>query len=124
MAEVKPRPADSDGDLPNWVEVVRVGRCDWRVSDSRIAVTDPGHVLGYVEKFSRSQFEVLWMTNPMRWGRVDNLAAAIANIAHGRSFGDTTTAERGESIRQRPTLLPHRIRHRTATTPVLGERVA
>jgi hypothetical protein len=47
------------------------------VSDSRLPAVDSRRLLGYIERYGKSQFEVLWMTDPVRWGYFDTFAAAL-----------------------------------------------
>jgi hypothetical protein len=72
-----------------WLEVVRTGKTDWRVSDSRRNSGDPERVVGFVERMGRARFEILWMTNPLRWGYVGSLRDAMAALLNPDEFEGT-----------------------------------
>ncbi len=79
-----------------WLEVVRTGRSDWRVSDSRRDSSDPERLLGFVERLGRTRFEVLWMTDPMRWGYVESLPEAVTAIRDRVEFAGPQRLQRQE----------------------------
>jgi hypothetical protein len=79
-----------------WLEVIRTGRSDWRVSDSRLASGDPERIVGFVERLDRLRYEVLWMTDPMRWAYVESLAAAVAAIRDRVEFVGPQLLQRQE----------------------------
>jgi hypothetical protein len=98
---------------PDWLEVVRLGRREWRVSDLRVAPGDSTRLLGYVERVSPRRYEVMWMGDPMKWGYVDSLAGALVGIAEVGRFTGTHVARRDEPL-PRGRALVHRIRRRVA----------
>lgn len=61
------------------VSVIRLDRGEWRVSD----VANPDQVLGYIERQQSGRFEVMWMTDPIRWGCAESFDAALV------AFGDS-----------------------------------
>jgi hypothetical protein len=61
------------------VELVRLGRTDWRVTDA----AHPDRLLGYIERQRSGRFEVMWMTDPIRWGYAASFDDALA------AFGDS-----------------------------------
>lgn len=75
------------------LEVVRLGRTEWRISPA----VDPGQVLGYIERQRAGRFEVVWMTDPMRWGYTETFDAALV------AFGDSVRFA-GEVFPQRATV--------------------
>lgn len=75
----------TSGKGAKWLEVVRLGKSDWRVSDSRFDRADGSRLLGYIEQFGRFHYELLWTTVPLRWAYVESFAAATA------AFTDNTT---------------------------------
>ena len=79
-----------------WLEVFRTGKSDWRVSDSRRDSGDPDRLLGFVERLGRAQFEILWMTDPLRWGYVGSLPAAVAAIRDRVEFAGPQLLKRQE----------------------------
>ena len=60
--------------LVDGVEIVRLSRTDWRINDA----SDPERLLGYIERQSSGRFEVMWMTDPMRWGYASTFEEALA----------------------------------------------
>jgi hypothetical protein len=77
-----------------WLEVVRLGKCDWRVSDSRVDKADGARLLGYIEQIGRFHYELLRITDPLRWAYVESLAAATAAFIDNTTFRNETFAER------------------------------
>lgn len=61
------------------VELVRLGRTEWRVNDAN----DPDRLLGYIERQRSDRFEIMWMTDPIRWGYATTFAEALV------AFGDS-----------------------------------
>ena len=59
--------------------VVRLGRTDWRVTSD----ASPNEVLGFIERQRSGRFEVVWMTDPMRWGYAASFDEALL------AFGDS-----------------------------------
>jgi hypothetical protein len=86
--------------LADWLEVLHIGKTDWRVSDSRHDVDSIGRVLGFVERRGRYRFEILWMTEPPRWAYVRSLAEAIAAFSDEIGFTRPESAEREEAPRK------------------------
>ena len=56
------------------LEVVRLSRTDWRVSERNV----PEQLLGYIERQRADRYEVLWMTDPMHWGYAGSFEEALA----------------------------------------------
>jgi hypothetical protein len=80
-----------------WLEVIRLSRVDWRISDSRIDVDDSTRLLGYIERQFHDRYEVLWMTDPLRWAYVESFDAALAGFGESARFTVQTQADRRES---------------------------
>jgi hypothetical protein len=72
------------------LDVVRLSRTDWRVS----RVGRPDQVLGYVERQRVDRYEIVWMTDPMRWGYATSWDDALM------AFGDASRFV-GEILDQR-----------------------
>jgi hypothetical protein len=106
------------------LEVIRLSWSEWRISDSRLPDSDPDRLLGYVERLSRRRYEVVWMTDPMRWGYAESLAAALAGLANGERFSGTTLAERDRALRGRPAFPLHRVHRRTVAKGGSHDEVA
>ncbi len=61
------------------LSIVRLGKSDWRVSSA----VDPDELLGYIERQRTGRFEVVWMSDPMRWGYATSFEEALV------AFGDS-----------------------------------
>jgi hypothetical protein len=61
------------------LSIVRLGKTDWRVSSGENAED----LLGYIERQRGGRFEVVWMTDPMRWGYAASFDEALL------AFGDS-----------------------------------
>ncbi|MET4782884.1 hypothetical protein ABIB56_002897 [Glaciihabitans sp. UYNi722] len=76
--------------LGDGLELVRTSPTDWRVVDARALQSDPGRVLGFIERMRYSRYELLWTTEPPRWAYVSSLRLAAAAFAtEPRYSGDT-----------------------------------
>lgn len=98
-------------EYPEWLEVIRLDRSDWRVSDLRAPVGDSARLLGYIEKVSARRFEIMWMGDRMKWGYVNSLAGALVGIALPEEFEGILESHREEPLPKGRALL-HRIRRR------------
>ena len=74
------------------LEIIRLGRAEWRVSDA----ANPELLLGFIERQRADLFEVVWMSDPMRWGYAPSFESALV------AFGD--------SVRFAGEILPKRAR--------------
>ena len=83
-----------DRSTPDWLEVIRIGRKDWRVSDTRREVGDAARLLGFIERISRDRYEVLWMTEPLRWAYLPTMSAAIEAFSDSLRFTGEQVSER------------------------------
>lgn len=98
-------------------EVIRLSRTEWRISDPRLPDADPDRLLGYIERLARRRYEVVWMSDPMRWGYAESFAAALEGLATDDRYAQNTVPEREEAPRVRPLLPLHRIWRRTRIGP-------
>jgi hypothetical protein len=80
-----------------WLEIVHTGKSDWRVGDSRRDAGDPGGLLGFIERLGRGRYEILWLTEPPRWGYADSLKGAIVAFDESVDFAGTKTLKREEA---------------------------
>ncbi len=85
------------------LEIVRLGRAEWRISDARVDGPGSARLLGYVERLLRHRYEVVWMTDPIRWGYVETFDEAIAAFVDSSRFGGITATERDRNVRARTT---------------------
>jgi hypothetical protein len=111
-------------DTPDWLEGVRLSRTDWRVSDARVPAAEPGYLLGYVERLLRDRYEILWMTDPMRWAYTDSLDAALKGLAEGARFTGSTQVDRDIPALRAITRTPYRVHRRTSVAKTRATYVA
>jgi hypothetical protein len=117
---VKRRLAEHD-----WIEITPLDRHEWRISDARIPSSDPAHLLGYIEQQSHHRFEILWMTDPIRWGYAETFTAALNGFADAEEFVGRIEVERDRVNAPPPPLLLSRGIHRRSTTAAAtGRHVA
>jgi hypothetical protein len=79
---------------PDWLKVVQLDRENWRISDARVEVADNSGLLGFIERISSRRYEILWMTDPLRWAYEGSFDAAVRGFFESVRFGGTVLAER------------------------------
>jgi hypothetical protein len=79
------------------LEVVRLGRFEWRVSSE----SESSELLGYIERQRTGRFEIVWMTDPMRWGYTATFDDALIAFADSARFGGEILAQRAEELATR-----------------------
>ena len=72
-------------EVPDWLELFRLTRTDWRVSDARVEPSEPRRLIGYIERLDRDRYEALWIADPIGWAYVTTMSEAIAAFADRRS---------------------------------------
>jgi hypothetical protein len=72
------------------LELVRTTRTHWRVVDARALQSDPGRVLGFIERMRYSRYELLWTTEPPQWAYVSSLRLAAAAFATEPTYSGVT----------------------------------
>jgi len=115
------KPAFPEPAIPEWLEVIRLGRTDWRVSDAPIEMVDPGRLVGFVEKLPTGRFELLWTVYPIRWGYTDTLSSALLGMAEGPGFAGATYDRDSTASTSLPSPF-RRVRRRTQAPPFLAGR--
>ena len=90
-----------DQNTADWLEVIRIGKKDWRVSDTRRDAGDPARLLGFIERIRRDRYEVLWMTAPLRWAYLPSMSEAIEAFGDSLRFTGEQVPDRQESTRRR-----------------------
>ena len=86
------------------LEVIRLNRSEWRVSDSARSDGDPLRLLGYIERLSRDEYEVLWLVPPLGWSYVSSYGSALAALGDRSRFDGQIVARRaGVSIHSKGT---------------------
>lgn len=76
------------------LDVVRLARGEWRVSDA----ADPDILLGFIERQAAGRFEVVWMTDPMRWGYADSFDAALVAFGDSVRFSGEVLPQRARAV--------------------------
>lgn len=99
------------------LEVTRVDRASWRISDSSIDERDPRRLLGFIERLERGRYEVLWLA-PIGWAYLGTFDLALAALGDRAHFSGPVMSEREALV---PKISPfHRIqtlpRYRRGTT--------
>jgi hypothetical protein len=72
--------------------VESLSRTEWRVLDA----TDAGRIVGFIERLSGGRFEIVWMSDPMRWGYAKSFDEAVAAFSDGASFAGEVFLERAD----------------------------
>jgi hypothetical protein len=121
---MKHSPANLRQDPPAWLEVLRLSSTDWRVSDSRLAASDPDRLLGYVERFLRDRYEVLWIGEPMRWAYQVSFEAALDAFVGGERSSESSTDERDRSAPPVRAWRPRRVHRRSRNVEPRGLHAA
>ena len=94
------------------LEVIRLDRTGWRISDSSIDEGSSDRLLGYIERLKSDRFEVLWLAAPIGWAYVASFELALAAVADRLHFSGIVEVERDPVARARNTPLFHRVHRR------------
>ena len=76
------------------IEVIRINRTAWRISNSSIDQGDSGRLLGYIERLANDRYEVLWLAAPISWAYVDSFELALAAVTDRPHFSGIIEPER------------------------------
>jgi len=109
------------GSLANgtaWLEVIRLNRTAWRISNSSISQGDPDRLLGYIERLSSDRFEVLWLGAPISWAYVTSFEVALAAVSDRSHFSGIIEPERDPATRAANTALFRPLRRRQTSAAV------
>ncbi len=94
------------------LEVIRLDRTGWRISNSFIKDGVPGRLLGYIERLDRDRYEVLWIAAPISWAYVNSFELALAAVADRLQFSGIVEKERDPAARAGSIALFHPVRRR------------
>ena len=94
------------------LEIIRLNRTGWRISNSSIYENDPRRLLGYIERLETDRYEVLWLAAPISWAYVDSFELALAAIAERPQLSSIKEPEREPAARVGNTALFRPIRRR------------
>lgn len=94
------------------LEVIRLDRTGWRISNSFIKDGVPGRLLGYIERLDRDRYEVLWIAAPISWAYVNSFELALAAVADRLQFNGIVEPERDPAARAGSIALFHPVRRR------------
>jgi hypothetical protein len=102
------------------LDVVRLSRTDWRVS----SVGAPEQVLGYVERQRADRYEIVLMTDPMRWGYATSFDDALMAFGDAARFAGEILEERAQLVGRLRGSAAARARRSTWVKPVRRTSVA
>ncbi|HEY5229697.1 MAG TPA: hypothetical protein VIJ11_02245, partial [Galbitalea sp.] len=74
--------------------------------DSRRDPDDQGRLLGFIERLWPDRYEILWLTEPPRWGYVGSLKLALAAFDDTVAFAGSKSLFRDETRKARRRLRP------------------
>ena len=100
------------------IEVIRLNRTAWRISNSFIDEGDPDRLLGYIERLESDRYEVLWLAAPVSWAYVDSFELALAAVADRPHFSGIIEPERDLATRAGTTALFRPLRRRQSSAAV------
>ena len=107
-----------------WLEVIRLDRTGWRISNSSIGQGDPQRLLGYIERLHSDRFEVLWLCAPISWAYVSSFEVALAAVADRAHYSGIVEPERDPMTRAGNTALFRPVRRRQrSVNPGLTEAI-
>ena len=106
------------------LEVIRLHRTGWRISNSSISEGDAHRLLGYVERLQSDRYEVLWLAAPISWAYVASFELALAAVADRPRFSGIEQPERDPATRAGSTALFRPLRrHQQNANPALEETI-
>jgi len=100
------------------IEVIRLNRTAWRISNSSIDEGDPGRLLGYIERLESDRYEVLWLAAPVSCAYVDSFELALAAATDRPHFSGIIEPERDLATRAGTTALFRPLRRRQSSAAV------
>jgi hypothetical protein len=112
---VVPTGADERSKDDNDLEVLRLARKEWRISDKRVEDGESARLLGFIERLSRFRYEVQWVGDTPGWTYLRSFDLALAALARREEFDGTIQSGRlhGDSWAE-PPLLPMNYRRQLA----------
>lgn len=112
MEQMTPQEVRSSANATTRLEVIRLDRTGWRISNSSIDEGGPGRLLGYIERLERERYEVLWLAAPISWAYVVSFELALAAVADRPQFSGIVEPERDPAARAGSIALFHPVRRR------------
>lgn len=88
------------------IDVRRLGRSEWRIADA----ADPDHILGFIERQGHDRFEIVLMSDPVRWAYAESFESALIAFGDGGRFGGELLAQRATSPDREARSHPARVR--------------
>ena len=76
------------------IEVIRLNRTSWRISDSSIEEGDSDRLLGYIGRLESDRYEVLWLAAPISWAYVGSFELALTSVTDRPHFSGIIEPER------------------------------
>ena len=94
------------------IEVIRLNRTAWRISNSSIDQGDSGRLLGYIERLANDRYEGPWLAAPISWAYVASFELALAAVTYRPHFRGIMGPEREPATRAGNTALFRPVRRR------------
>ena len=124
MDQMTPCEAGSLSNVTAGLEVIRLDRTGWRISDPSIDDGGSGRLLGYIERLRSDRYEVLWLAAPISWAYVDSFEVALEAVADRPHFSGIIEPERDPAARASNTAVFHPVRRRhRSTNPALTKAI-
>jgi len=108
----------SSANTTTGLEIIRLDRTGWRISNSSIDQGDPSRLLGYIERLDSDRYEVLWLAAPISWAYFDSFELALAAVTDRPHSSGTIQPERDPATRAGNTTLFRPFRRRQSTAGV------
>jgi hypothetical protein len=89
---MKPQHINAQHPSYDGIQIVRLGRAEWRINDA----ADADRLLGFIERQQSGRFEVMWMTDPMRWGYTSSFDDAVVAFSDSVRFAGDIFEQRAE----------------------------
>ena len=123
MDQVTLHEASSLSNTTAVLEVIRLDRTGWRISNSSINEGDSHRLLGYIERLESDRYEVLWLAAPISWAYVGSFELALAAVADRPHFSGIVQPERDPATRAGSTALFRPLRRRQRNVNAALEEV-
>ena len=104
------------------IEVIRLDRTGWRISNSSIDQGDSSRLLGYIERLDSDRYEVLWLAAPISWAYVGSFELALAAVIDRPHFSGIIEQERELATHAGNTALFRPLRKRQNSAAVKIQR--
>lgn len=80
------------------LEVIRLDRSTWRISNAAVDPSDPARIMGFIERLERERFEVLLLVLPIGWAYVENFGQALLAFSDRERFRGVIEPQREHAL--------------------------